>query len=492
MKNLLEIQNLEKTFGATKALRDVCFTLHNGEIHSLVGENGAGKSTLIKILAGVHRRDHGKIFIEDAETDPLTPRDAQMLGISTVFQELSLCPNLTVAENIFVNREPDSFGIIKRKELMDMTREHLKSFNIHIEPDTPVKDLNLSQKQIIEIVKAFSIKAKILILDEPTSALEITEANILFDLLKKLKESGTGIIFVSHKLDEVFKISDRITVFRDGQYVGTKAPGETSQSEIISMMVGRNIDFSHRAESSVFNKEIFSVKEFTHASLFSDVSFNLLEGEILGFSGLTGSGRSELIQTIIGYLPKEKGEVYLNGKKLDLINPAAAIKNKIVYLPEDRKEQGLFLLQSIRTNVSASSLEECSDYLLIDREKEISLSSKYVADLSIKISNIEQEVESLSGGNQQKVLLAKCLATKPKILIVDEPTRGIDIGSKMEIHQILKEFVKNGGSVILISSDLPEVISLSDRVLIFKDGKIKGEVKEDISENSIMNIIFNN
>ncbi len=490
MSPLLEVRSITKSFGPTRALDGVSLTLMAGEIHALIGENGAGKSTLMKILAGVHQMDAGEMELEGNAFAPRTPEEARQSGIGTVFQELSLCNNLTVAENIFANREPGSFGLVNYRLLNKLTRDFLADFQFSIPADTPVGDLNLAQKQIIEILKAMALHARVLILDEPTSALEHKDVDRLFDLLARLKEEGAGIIFISHKLDEVFRIADRITVFRDGSRVATLRKEETTRERVIEHMVGREIHQIYPERTGSIGKRRLKVSDFCLQAVFDDITFDVFEGEILGIAGLTGSGRSEVMQSIFAYRRKDAGTVGLEEFPVNLDTPARAIGHGIVYSPEDRKEQGLFLAHSVAMNVTSACLEECSTSVLLSKSKETDIASRMVKDLAIKVSSLEQEVGSLSGGNQQKILLAKCLACRPKVLIVDEPTRGIDIGSKIEIYNLLRKFAGDGGSVILISSELPEIIGLSDRVLVFKEGRIVGEVKSNLTEQTLMQLMF--
>ena len=436
MTLLLDVRSITKSFGPTHALRNANFALKEGEIHALVGENGAGKSTLMKILAGVHRKDEGQIFLSGREINPLLPQEARSLGISTVFQELSLCNNLSVAENIFANRQPGSFGLINRRVLNDLTDRYLKEFNVAIRPETLVGDLHLSQKQIIEILKAMSLDAKVLILDEPTSALERPDVTKLFELLNQLRSHGTGIVFISHKLDEVFQLADRITVFRDGEHITTLETPATSRDEVIKHMVGREIHQIYPSKAVRRGTSRMRITNFCLKDAFSNITFDLRVGEILGVAGLTGSGRSEVMQSIFAYRSKDSGTIALEEVPVDLGTPYEAIRHGIVYSPEDRKEQGLFLNHSVSMNVTCACLEECSTSILLSKEKESDVAARMVKDLAIKVQSIDQEVSSLSGGNQQKVLLAKCLACKPAVLIVDEPTRGIDIGSKIEMYSL--------------------------------------------------------
>jgi ABC-type sugar transport system ATPase subunit len=490
MPPLLEVRNLTKSFGPTRALRGAEFVLQPGEIHALVGENGAGKSTLIKILAGVHPKDAGEIMMDGQVFAPATPRGARDRGISTVFQELSLCPNLSVAENILANREPVILGLVKRKELYRRAEEFLKNFSVPFRPDDIVGDLTVAQRQIIEILKALSVRARVLILDEPTSALDDRESRRLLDLLRSIQAGGTGIIYVSHKLNEVFEIAGTITVFRDGEHVATKPRGETNPEEIIRFMVGREISQVFPPKATAVGQETLSVEGFSSGKKFRDISLKVRKTEIVGVAGLAGSGRTDVMQAIFGYRSRDAGSVRFLGRPINIDSPAIAIRNRIVYAPEDRKDQGLFLDHSVEMNTTATCLGTCSGAVLMSPSKEEAVTREMVNDLSIKTGSIDQPVGSLSGGNQQKVLLAKCLATKPEVLIVDEPTRGIDIGSKIEIYALLRRYAEQGGSVILVSSELPEIVGLSDRVLVFNKGRIAGELTESITEQAVLRLMF--
>lgn len=492
MQHLLEIKNISKSFGATMALNDVSLTLTAGETLALVGENGAGKSTLMKILSGVVKKDTGKIYINSNLLEIAGPKEALRHGISTVYQELSLCPNLSVAENIFVNREPCKIGIINRKKLHAMADKFLGELDIDIKPNNLIKDLSLAQRQMVEILKAVSINAKILILDEPTSALEITEVKKLFELIKKLKDQNTGIVFISHKLDEVFDISDNIAILRDGCLVTTLKTSDTNQGDVVKLMVGRSINQLYPEKCSKKGKELLRLENFGYKEKFNNINLSINEGEILGLAGLSGAGRTEVMHSLFGYEPKDSGDIFINGKKSGILNPKDALSKGIAYSPEDRKDQGLFLNHSIELNISAANLKNCSNNYLMQKDKEEKLSNEYVQKLAIKTESAKNAVNSLSGGNQQKVLLAKYLATSPRVFIVDEPTRGIDIGSKVEIHRLLRDFAQSNGGVIVISSDLMEVVGLCDRVIVFHEGRIKGELSENITEHNIMKIIFNN
>ncbi|HTY59530.1 MAG TPA: sugar ABC transporter ATP-binding protein [Bacteroidota bacterium] len=487
---LLEARGLSKSFGPTRALRGAGLDLRAREIHALVGENGAGKSTLIKILAGVFPCDDGEVLLEGRAITPANPREARSLGISTVFQELSLCGNMTVAENIFVNREPVRLGLVRRREMEGRAGEFLRNFNVQLDPRDRVGDLTVAQRQIVEIVKAVSVNARVLILDEPTSSLDDRESEKLFDLLGRLRENGAGIIFVSHKLNEVFRVADRITVFRDGEQIMTSARGATAQADVIRAMVGREISQVFPPKGKKAGPPKLSFTGFSSGALFRDVALTVHGGEILGLAGLTGAGRTEVMQALFGYSPKDSGEVLREGRPVRIGTPADAIREGIMYAPEDRRLHGLFLGESVAMNVGAASLRSCSGALLMSSAKESALARQMVERLSIRVSSIEQEAGSLSGGNQQKVVLAKCLAANPAVLIVDEPTRGIDIGSKIEIYAQLRAFADRGGAVILVSSELQEIIGLSDRVVVFRGGRMTGEVGGGMNEDSIVARMF--
>ena len=490
MNSLLEARSLSKSFGPTRALRGAGIGLRAGEIHALVGENGAGKSTLIKILAGVFQPDDGRVLLEGKAIAPANPREARGLGISTVFQELSLSSNMTVAENIFVNREPVRLGLVRRKRMEDAADGYLRGFNVPLGPGDRVEDLTVAQRQIVEIVKAVSADARVLILDEPTSSLDDRESEKLFQILSRLREDGAGIIFVSHKLNEVFRVADRITVFRDGEYIVTSRKEETTPDEVIRAMVGREISQVYPPKGGKRGEPKLALRAFTRRGKFRDIAFTVHSGEILGLAGLTGAGRTEVMQALFGYGPKDSGEAVRGGTSLRIGSPADAIRQGIMYAPEDRRLHGLFLGQSVAMNVAAASLRSCSGRFLMSSPRESDLARRMVETLSIRVSSIDQEAGSLSGGNQQKIVLAKCLAVRPDVLIVDEPTRGIDIGSKIEIYAQIRAFAEGGGAVILISSELQEIIGLSDRVVVFRGGEIGGEIHENISEEGVVALMF--
>ena len=487
---LLRLNGITKIFPGTVALSDVSFSVNKAEIHAIVGENGAGKSTLMNIISGSLLPDKGEIYLEGKKVNIRSPRDAQNLGISIVHQELALCPHLTVAENIYIGRLPEkSAKIVDFKKLNQMSQEVLSLFDeVNIKPTDKVANLNVAQQQIVEIAKAITFNCKLLILDEPTSALSEADAAVLFKIIKDLKAKGISILYISHRLREIFELADRITVLRDGRYITTLNTAETNPDQVVSLMVGREIKEMYPPKADRIGKEIFRVENISSDKV-QNVSFALHEGEVLGFAGLVGAGRTELAQTICGILPKHCGEIYLEGKKIEINSLEDAIKHKIGYVTEDRKQYGLFLKLPVAHNVSAIHLKYDYKRLLIERQKELSLAQEFVKKLNVKTSSYLQLVMSLSGGNQQKVMIAKWLAINPRILILDEPTRGIDVGAKAEIHTLLRELAKNGIGIILISSEMPEIIGMCDRVIVMREGRVTGELSGDkITEENIMQL----
>ena len=488
MSVLLEAFQVSKAFPGTLALDRAQFELNAGEIHAVVGENGAGKSTLMKILSGVYTADSGEIRFEGRPVSFTNPREALALGIAIVHQELSVVRPLTVAENIFPGRLPTNrLGMVKYRELFEQARRVLEELQMDIDPRQPMEQLSIANQQLVEIAKTLSMNCRVLILDEPTSALTEREADILFGLLRRLAANGTGIVYISHKLNEIFSLTDRITVLRDGKYIGTKITSQTTPAEIIRMMVGRELSDFYPPKSGERGEPLLEVRDLRLPGQTAGNSFKLYAGEVLGFAGLIGSGRSELARAIFGADAKAGGEILINGQPVDIQSPSQAIKLGLGYLPEDRKAAGLFLDMAVKLNVEATTLNKVSSGGFINATKERSLSERYVEQLNISTPGIEQEVRRLSGGNQQKTLVAKWLAIEPKILIVDEPTRGIDVGAKREIHHLLRTLAQNHVGVIMISSELPEILGMSDRVLVMHEGEIVGEIDgERASEEEIM------
>ena len=489
MPPVLEVKNASKVFGSHRVLHDVSFAVHAGEVHALVGENGAGKSTLMNIIGGIHKRDAGEILLNGESIDPGDPWQARQLGISVVFQELSLTPNMTVAQNIFVRREPSTaLGLINWKQLRTDARALFERIGVDISPTELCGNYSVGVQQIIEIAKAISFDAKVIIMDEPTSALSESEVDRLFSIISELKQQGVAIVFISHKLGEVFRIADRISVLRDGEMVGVVDPETSDQDEVIHLMVGRSFDDLYPEKGVVSDEVILEVQGLSHPPLFHDISFTLRRGEILGIAGLVGAGRTEVARAIFGADSYSSGSIILDGVEIDLKSPRQAINQGVVYLTEDRKVMGLFLSMSMRENIVSSALGRFTGALGTLKHKAIADESRRAVEQNdIRPRDDLIAVNSLSGGNQQKSLLAKCLSANPKVLIADEPTRSVDVGAKVKIHQTLRDLANRGIGVIVISSELPEVLGLSDRVVIFREGHISAILDgESIAQAEVM------
>ncbi|WP_217499352.1 sugar ABC transporter ATP-binding protein [Parageobacillus sp. VR-IP] len=473
MSVLLEMKNIHKTFPGVKALDNVQLNVRAGEVHILLGENGAGKSTLMKILAGVYQADKGTIYIEGKQVDIKSPKDAQKHGIGIIFQEFNLIPHLSVAENIFFGRVPRFLSsIVNRKKLFEDTTRILNELQLDISPKTLVKDLGVAEQQMVEIAKAFSINSKILIMDEPTAALTEQEIDKLFERIHDLKKKGVGIIYISHRLEEFARIADRVTIMRDGRYVTTVDFDKSSIDELIGLMVGRSLEDKFPKDTTIKKgREILRVENLSTKDKLKKVSFSLHAGEILGISGLMGSGRTELARAIFGADPISEGQIYIDGEKVKINSPREAIERGISYLSEDRKKNGVALNLSIRENITMANLKVISSGGVINQKHEINTVEEFIKNLNIKTPSMEQKVKFLSGGNQQKVIIAKWLHTKAKIFIFDEPTRGIDVGAKIEVYQLINKLAREGNAVIIISSEMPEILGLSDRILVMNDGK---------------------
>ncbi|NMB24157.1 MAG: sugar ABC transporter ATP-binding protein [Firmicutes bacterium] len=492
--SVLSVKGISKSFAGHKVLDDINLEVIRGEVHAVVGENGAGKSTLMKIIGGIHRPDTGAIEIDGQATTLMDPQDAMAKGISIVHQELSLVPNMSIAQNVFSRREPvNRLGFIKWDELYRQTQELMARLGIDIEPSTMVADLSVGVQQLVEIAKAISMNAKILILDEPTSALSEKEVETLYRVIGDLKASGVTSIFISHKLPEVFRISDAISVLRDGRLVGTRRTNETSTDEIIHMMVGRAIEEMYPPKASSMGHTVLSVRGLSREPAFSNIDFQLRRGEILGFSGLVGSGRTEVARAIFAADNIDSGEIALNGHSVKFASPLDAINHGVCYLTEDRKDLGLFLTKSVRNNIVSSSLRKFSTKNRFLKHSAIGEKAKYfVKHVRLRPADDRPLVMNLSGGNQQKTLLAKWLCAEPEVLIVDEPTRGVDVGAKAEIHSHLRRLADSGVGVIVISSELPEILGLSDRVAVFNEGRItaildgEGTTQEDVMKYATM------
>jgi D-xylose transport system ATP-binding protein len=485
MKPILEMRAIVKEFPGVKALDGVTFDLFEGEFHSLVGENGAGKSTLMKVLSGVYPFGsyEGDIVIDGEVRQFKTIRDSEKAGVAIIFQELSLVKELTVAENIFLGREPSRFGIVNWSELYHKATKLLKDLHLPIDPRTPVGSLGIGQQQLVEIAKALSQDAKILVLDEPTAALTESEVETLFTILRKLKERGVGMIYISHKLDEVFAMSDRITVLRDGRTVGTESALALTKDKVIARMVGREVGDIFPQTSHEFGEKAMEVRNLTaydldipNKKLVDNVSFSVKKGEVLGIAGLMGAGRSELLMAIFGaWQGKSAGEIYVEGERVSIDSPSEAIKNGIGFVTEDRKRFGLLLEQTILDNMTLAGLKRISGAFLTHRSRESVAARKAMQSLKVKANSPLTIAGTLSGGNQQKVVLGKWLLTNPKVLFLDEPTRGIDVGAKQEIYLEINKLAKEGLAIVMVSSELPEVLGLSDRVLVLHEGRLTGE-----------------
>jgi D-xylose transport system ATP-binding protein len=485
MKPLLEMRSITKEFPGVKALDGVTFDLHAGEFHALVGENGAGKSTLMKVLSGVYPYPEygGEILIDGAERRFVSVRDAEQAGVAIIFQELSLVKEMTVGENIFLGREPRSFGVIRWPEIYAKAQKLLNDLHLPVDARAPVGQLGIGQQQMVEIAKALSQNARLLVLDEPTAALTDTEVETLFSILAKLKERGVGMIYISHKLDEVFRMSDRITVLRDGRTVGTQPTSELNEARVIALMVGREVGDIFPQPEHGHGDIMLEIKRLSAEDphqkgkyAVKDVNFAVRAGEVLGVAGLMGAGRSELLMSIFGAWPgRVSGEVKVGGQTVTMKQPADAIRHGLAFVTEDRKRYGLILDQTILNNMTLAGLKQIAGRFITRRGPETAAGQRAMKDLRVKANSVETIAGTLSGGNQQKVVLAKWLLTKPKVLFLDEPTRGIDVGAKQEIYSQINELAKSGLAIVLVSSELPEVLGLSDRVLVLHEGHIAGE-----------------
>lgn len=481
MNYLVELIGVSKSFGAYEVLKNVNFNVRPGEVHALLGENGAGKSTLIKIIAGVHAPSGGEIRVEGKLESFTSPKEACRCGIATVYQEMLLFPELTVTENIYLGHAPrQSWGGLGWGKMKRQARALLDSLDSHdLDEDAVVGTLSVANRQRVEIAKALSQDAKIVIMDEPTAALAETDVERLLMVVRRLRDRGVGIIYVSHRMPEIFAIADRVTVLRDGNYIGTRAIGEVDQSVLVSMMVGRSIDQLFPKVVAELGKTVLEAKKLSYRHRVRDVSLKLRAGEILGIAGLVGSGRTELALTLFGITPATEGEISINGQHEVIDSPRRARDLGIAYIPEDRGLQGLVRPQTIRENIAHAILDRISRNSFVDRNQERVLANEAITQFSIKARGPEQIAGTLSGGNQQKVVIAKWLGTKPSILIMDEPTRGIDVGAKSEIYALMGELAQQGLAIIMISSELPEVLGMSDRILVMSDGRMVAELSRE-------------
>ena len=474
--NILTISNVSKKFPGIQALDDVSLNISKGEVHAIVGENGAGKSTLMNIVMGIFKVDKGSIFISGKEVNIDRPKKALDLGLSMVAQEINLVPLLSIAENISVGRLSRNrrFPFFSSKELYHEAKILLEKIGLKIDPKTLVKDLSISHQQMVQIAKSLSSNSKIIIMDEPTSSLSEQEIEQLFEIISVLKTQGISIIYISHKLDEVFRIADRVTVLRDGKLVDTLFLKDTNEEEIISLMVGRSVEDMFARRKLLEGNVVFRVENLAKIGFFEDINFELRSGEIIGFYGLVGSGRTELALSIFGVYPGGGGRTFIGDKEVKISSPIDAIKNGIGYLSEDRKNQSIFPILGVRENITISNLRKYCEFVFINSRKENKETEYFINKLDIRAASLKQKIMNLSGGNQQKAIIARLLALKPRIMILDEPTRGIDVGAKAEVHFLIEELAESGMGIIIISSELPEIFRISDRIIVMRSGRISG------------------
>ena len=485
---ILKLENVVKVFPGVKALDGVKLEVTKGEIHALCGENGAGKSTLMKIISGAYDITSGEMYLEEKEVKFSSTREAQNAGISMIYQEFNLIPYLSVAENLFLDRQPkNKFGLIDWKTLTKNAEKLLKKVGLKVDPKTIVHDISVAECQMLEIAKSLSLNSKIIIMDEPTATLSDEEIKCLFGIIRNLKEEGISILYISHRMEEIFNLSDRITILRDGKYIKTLSTNETNYDEIVKLMVGKSISTLYPTRNHPLDEIALEVRDANLKSHFSEVSFKLHKGEILGMTGLMGAGVIHLSKSLFGCYDNFHGEVIMDDKRVNVKTPLQAMHSGISLVPDDRKNEGLVLIRTVRENITACSLGKIMKNGLINYTLERKIVNSKIKQLNIKVSSMEQSVGNLSGGNQQKIVFAKVLETVPKILILDEPTRGVDVGAKAEIYQIMNELTEKGISIILVSTDLPELIGMSDRVMVMREGKIVKELsKEEVDQETIL------
>lgn len=489
---MLKMRHIHKRFPGVYALNDVSCELRSGEVHALLGENGAGKSTLIKVLGGIYSADEGEIYIDGSKVEINGVKDAQKNGIAIIHQELVLVPSMTVAENIFLGREHGQGFLIDHKKMTENAQQLLDAHEMNIRADALIKDLTIAQQQMVEIVKAISYNSRILVMDEPTSSISDKEVAFLFKTMRGLTAKGVGIIYISHKMSELEEICDRVTIMRDGQYVDTKVVKETTKDDLIAMMVGRELTNYYTRDYQAPGEVVLKCENISDGKMVQNASFEVYKGEIVGFAGLVGAGRSEAMKCIFGLTKGSRGTVYVKGSQVHIGNPVEAVKHGLALVPEDRKLEGLYKVQSVRFNSTIEILEQFVHGISVDDRKEAEITQKYIDMMATKTPAQEQVIGNLSGGNQQKVMISRWLATNPDILILDEPTRGVDVGAKSEIYAIMNRLVKEGMSIIMISSELPEIINMSDRVYVMADGRVTGCLShEEATQESIMQLAAN-
>lgn len=486
----IEMRGIDKSFGSNQVLKQAGFTLESGEVHALMGENGAGKSTLMKILTGVYTKDAGTVLVDGKEVNYRNPQEAEKAGIVFIYQELNVMFDLTVEENLFMGKEiHGKFGICDKKAMQKKAQEALNTLGVNISPKTVMSELSVGQQQMVEICKALMADAKVIIMDEPTAALTQSETVALFKVIESLRKKGVSMVYISHRMEEIFELCDRITVLRDGSYIGVKNIPETNMNEIVKMMIGREIGERYPSRNVKIGKEVLKVKGLTRKGTFHEVSFSVHAGEVLGVSGLMGAGRTEIMQAIFGNLSYENGTIEIDGKEVKISNPRQAMEHGIGFITEDRKTEGLMLDKSIRENISLCNLGRISKSSVISKDAEKNMVAEAIKDLHIKCFGPFHECNNLSGGNQQKVVLAKWILTNPKILILDEPTRGVDIGAKKEIYNIINKLAAQGVAIIMVSSELPEVLGMSDNIMVVREGEVKGIISyEEAKQERVMTL----
>lgn len=490
-ENILEMRDITKRFASNTVLHKVELLLRKGEVHALLGENGAGKSTLMKILMGIYQKDEGTIILDGKEVQITSPKQALELGIAMIHQELNPVLDMSISENVFLGKEIRSHGIVNFKAMDRETEKYLKMVGLNVPPTTLMRSLSVAQCQMVEIAKAISWNAKVIVMDEPTSALTEREVEVLFRLVHELVDRKVSVIFISHKLEEIYRICDRVTVLRNGKYIGTEVVKDTERNRLISMMVGRDVDDIYPKKDVPIGDVAFEVKDLTVPGRVQDASFSVRRGEILGVAGLVGAGRSEMMEAIFGLREKKTGQIFIDGKEVEIRNPKAAVAHKMAFITEDRKVTGLNLIGSIRENMTIVSLKKLLHMGMTDIHNESEATDNYMEKLKVKADSREMEVSQLSGGNQQKVAIAKWLMSEPDIIILDEPTRGIDIGAKHDIYVLMGELVAANKAIIMISSEMPEVLGMSDRILVLADGQVMGILDiENFDQEKLMQMQF--
>ena len=471
----VEMRGIDKAFGTNQVLKNAGFILEDGEIHALMGENGAGKSTLMKILTGVYTKDAGTVLVDGQEVTYKSPQEAEKAGIVFIYQEMNSLFDLTVEENLFMGKEiTKGFGICDKKAMRAKAREVMEKMGVNIDVGAVMSDLSVGQQQMVEICKALMADAKVLIMDEPTAALTQSETEVLFQVINSLREKGVSIVYISHRMEEIFELCDRITILRDGEYVGTEFIKDITMEDIVQMMIGREIGERYPKRDCKIGEEVFRVEGLSHEKYFKDINFNVRAGEVLGVSGLMGAGRTEIMQAIFGNMPVTGGKIFIEGKEVAIKNPRQAIDAGIGFITEDRKTEGLLLEKSIAENIEVCNLGKVSSRGVLNAKKRGEIVKRGIEEFRIRCFGPDHECNNLSGGNQQKVVLAKWIYTDPKILILDEPTRGVDIGAKKEIYSVINDMAAKGVAVIMVSSELPEVLGMSDRIMVVHEGHVTG------------------